>query len=88
MPEPEARRSSISKATSLEEMGEYWDTHELPDDCADVTDQFEVCIEAEQHLVAVHPDVLHEAVEAARKRGISVQAFVNLAILQAVALKA
>ena len=68
-------------------MGEYWDTHDLPDDCADVTDQFEIRIEAEQHLVAIDPDVLHEAGEAARKRGITVQTFVNLAIRQAVALK-
>ena len=87
MPEPDVRRSSISNSTSLKEMGEYWDTHDLPDDCADATEQLEVCIEAEQHLVAVDPDVLREAVDAARKRGISVQTFVNLAIRQAVELK-
>lgn len=88
MPEPEVKRSSISKATSLEEMGEYWDTHELPNDCPDVTDQFEVSIEAERHLVAIDPDLFEDAIGAAHAKGISVQTLVNLAVRQAVGPKA
>ena len=84
MPEPEVRRSSISGATSLQEMGEYWDTHDLPDNCPDVTDQFEIYIEAEQHLVAIDPDLLQDAIAAAQAKGITVETLVNLAVRQAV----
>jgi len=84
MPEPEVKPWSISGATSIEELSEYWDTHDLPDDAPDVTDQVEIRTEALRHLVAVDPDLLQEARAAARERGISVQTLVNLAIRQAI----
>lgn len=71
-------------------MGEFWDTHDLSDfedQCPDVTDQFEICIEAERHLVAVDPDLIHDAIVAAHERGISVETLVNLAIRQAVGIR-
>ena len=69
-------------------MAEFWDAHDLSDFedlCPDVTDEFEISIETVQHLVAIDPDVLADASTVARRKGISVQTLVNLAVRQAVA---
>lgn len=86
MPEQEAGRSSISQASTIEEMGEFWDTHDFTDyeaSCPDVTDQFEINIQYERHLVALHPQLMQEAIAAAQRQGISVQTLVNLAVKDA-----
>ena len=80
--------ASISGGRTPEQIGEFWDTHDFTDYediCPDVTDQFEISIEAVQHLVAIDPDVLAEASALARRKGISVQTLINLAVRQAVA---
>lgn len=87
MPEPDLRRSSISRATSLEEMADFWDSHDLTDyidQMPDVTDQFEVYIQSVQHLVALDPDVQNEAIACAQRKGVSGETPVNLAVKEAV----
>lgn len=90
MAESGTSQSSISKSNSLEEMSEFWDTHELSDFEAaypDVTDQFEISIGTVQHRVAIDPDILRDAAAAAHERRISVQTLVNLAVRQALTSK-
>jgi hypothetical protein len=84
--EPGGQLSSISQARTLWEIGEFWDTHDLTtydEQTEDVTDQFEVRLPAKPLRVAVDPDLLHEASAAARRRGISLETLVNLAIREA-----
>jgi predicted HicB family RNase H-like nuclease len=74
----ENRRSSISRATSLEEMGEFWDTHDFT---AFDNDSPDVAFDVEC-AVPIEPELL-EAIEAqARVRGISVETLVNLWLQQ------
>ncbi len=74
----ELQATPISKATTLEEVGEFWDSHSLADHW-DQTDEasFEVRA-AVRRRVTLDPD-LYEQVEAqARMRGISSETLVNL----------
>jgi hypothetical protein len=67
-------------------MGEFWDTHDFTDyeaSCPDVTDQFQINIQQESHLVVLHPQLMQEAIAAAERQGISVQTLVNLAVKDA-----
>src|SRR5438309_405017 len=80
------RKTSISNAASDQEAGEFWDSHDFTDyeaDCPDVTDQFVFEIQSTRHVVAMDPEVLDEAATLARKRGISTETFVNLAVRDA-----
>jgi hypothetical protein len=77
--------SSISKAASYEEMGEFWDTHDL----SDFWDQtrpahFEVDIQAERFYYAVDKTLSGYVQMLARKRGISPDTLVNLWIQEKV----
>ena len=84
--EPGGQVSSISKARTPWEIGEFWDTHELTDfdaETEDVTEQIEVELPARPLRVAVDPDLLKEATSAARQRGITLETLVNLAIREA-----
>jgi hypothetical protein len=77
--------SSISKARSLEEMAEFWDTHSL----ADYEDQiYEVDMtfepSARRTWIGVDPDLLAELRRIARDRHISTQTLVNLWLSQRV----
>ncbi len=71
--------SSISQSRSLEEMAEFWDTH----DAADFEDQtHEVSLEfdlrSHHHYLAIDPDVLAHLREAASARGLSAESLANL----------
>lgn len=70
----ESNRSSISQAQSLEEMGEFWDTHdftEFDNDAPDVA--FTVA-----SSIAIEADLLSAVEQQARLRGVSVETLVNL----------
>jgi hypothetical protein len=72
------RTSSISNATSYEEMGEYWDAHELPDDAREV--EIKADIKVRRHYVSVEPNLMIEIAKEAASKGISSQSLVNLLI--------
>lgn len=75
--------SSISKARTLEEIAEFWDTHSL----ADYDDQ---TYEVEMHFdpstrrtyVGIEPELLKELRQIARERRVSTQTLVNLWLRQ------
>jgi len=74
----ENRTSSISRASSLEEMGEFWDTHDFTDFDSDAPDvEFEITC-----AVPVEVDLLSSVEEQARQRGVSVETLVNLWLQQ------
>jgi hypothetical protein len=72
-------KSSISKAQSYQEIGEFWDTH----DVTDFWDQtkpveFEVDLESNVRLVALEPDLATKVNEVAWKKGVSLETLLNL----------
>jgi len=72
-------RSSISKAQSYRETGEFWDTHDL----ADYWDQtkpadFEVDIQSEMTYYAVDHELSTKIQAIAKRRGISADTLLNL----------
>jgi hypothetical protein len=74
----ENRRSSISHATTLEDMGAFWDTHDLTEydtDAPDVAFTFRRTIAIEMNL--------YEAIEKeAQARGVSPETLINLWLQQ------
>jgi uncharacterized DUF497 family protein len=80
------RPERFSTGTTLEEIGEFWDTHDFTDYealCPDVTDQFEIEIRSTRHLVAIDPELMERAITSAHKQGIAVQTLINLAVRDA-----
>ncbi len=70
--------TSISKASTLEEIGEYWDTHSLADHW-DETHEVELVIRAKRrHRVALDPDIYTRVEAEARVRGILPETLINL----------
>jgi len=79
-----SRLSSISKADSLEKMGEFWDTHDFTDFDTDAPDvEFEI-----SSAVPIEPELLSAVERQARLRGISVETLVNLWLQQKLAEQA
>jgi hypothetical protein len=72
-------RSSISKAKSFEEIGEFWDTHDLAENW-DKTAlvEFEVDLQSEQTYYAVDNRLSAKIQIFAKKRGISPDTLLNL----------
>jgi predicted DNA binding CopG/RHH family protein len=73
------KRSTVSRGKTYEEIGDFWDTHDL----ADFADQirpatFEVHIKKRRFLVAVDPGILREVRRRAATRGLSPESLVNL----------
>jgi transposase-like protein len=74
--------TSISKASTYEEIGEFWDTHSL----ADYWDQtyeveFEVRI-PRRHRVSIDAEAFDRITEVARHRGITSETLINLWIAE------
>ena len=70
----ESRRSSISQAQSLEEMGEFWDTHDFTEFDGNAPDvEFTVA-----SSIAIEANLLSAVEQQARLRGVSVETLVNL----------
>jgi hypothetical protein len=72
-------RSSISRAKSYKEIGDFWDTHDL----SDYWDQtkpveFEVDIESETTYYAMEKNLSKQIQSIARKRGVSADTLINL----------
>ena len=72
-------KSSISHATSYQEIGEYWDTHDL----AEVWEQtkpadFEVDLQSEQIYYRIDRELASQVIALAQARGISAETLLNL----------
>ena len=73
--------SSISKADTLEKIGEFWDTHNFTDfDPGDSEVEFKVTC-----AIPVELDLLDAIEKQAHQRGVSVETLVNLWLQQKVA---
>lgn len=74
----ETPRTSISKASTLEEIAEFWDTHSL-DDYWDETHEAEFEIRAaRRRRVTLEPEVYADVEVEARARGVMPETLVNL----------
>lgn len=72
------KSTGISQAQTLEEIGEFWDTHSL-DDYWDKTHEVEFEVRAKQKKrVAVEPQIYKELENEARVRGVVPETLVNL----------
>ncbi len=72
-------KSSISKAQSYKEIGEYWDKHDLAE-CWEETKpaKFEVDIQSEITYYAVDNELSAKVQALAKQRGISPDTLLNL----------
>ena len=75
----EKNKSSISKATSYKEMGEYWDREDL-DGIWDQTEpvEFSVSLQAEVNYYSIDSALADKIRDVARRRGVSPQTLLNL----------
>lgn len=72
-------KSSISQAQSYQEMGEFWDTHEVTDYWGQTEAvEFEVDIQSEVRYCALEKTLAAKVSEIAWQKGISVETLVNL----------
>ena len=78
----EGQTSSISKARTLDEIAEFWDTHSLSD-YWDQTQGVEIEVRAKRrHRVTLDPD-LYERIEAqAHARGVLPETLINVWLLE------
>ncbi len=72
------QQSGISQARTLEEIGEFWDTHSL-DDFWEETSEARFEVRAKQRRrVTVEPNIYKELETEARVRGVVPETLVNL----------
>jgi hypothetical protein len=70
--------SSISQAETLEEIGEFWDTHSLDDYWEETREaEFEVRA-ARRRRITVEPKIYQQLEAEARVRGVVPETLVNL----------
>lgn len=70
--------SSTSKARSYEEMGEYWDKHDLATaPAAGKAVDFSVDIRRRRYLVAIEPKLFAKVRRRAAKQGVSAERLLN-----------
>jgi hypothetical protein len=81
----ENRVSSISKARTLEEMAEFWDTHSLAD-FDDQTHEVEMTFDpsARRSVVGIETELMAEIRRIAKERQVSTQTLVNVWLRQRV----
>ena len=80
-------KSSISKASSYQEMGEYWDEHDL----ADVWDQtepveMEMDLQSERRYYPIEKSMARKISELAERQGISAETLLNLWVKEKLAV--
>ncbi|MGH9839848.1 MAG: CopG family antitoxin [Blastocatellia bacterium] len=72
-------KSSISKASSYEEMGEFWDTHDLTDYWDQTKPvEFTINIQSETIYYPLEYSLSARIQELAKKRGVSAETLLNL----------
>ncbi len=75
-------RSSISEAESLEQIGEFWDTHDFTDYDDQSRPDTEITFSG---AVAIEAELLAALDEQAAQRGVTVETLVNLWLQQKLA---
>ena len=75
----DGNKTSISKANTYQEIGEYWDTHDL----GEIWDKtrpasFQVDIQSVFRYFPVELKISQKITEIAKKRGVSSETLVNL----------
>lgn len=84
----EKQVTSLSKAQTIEEIAEFWDTHSLAD-YWDQTREAEIEVRAERRRrITLDPDVYSRVEALARIRGVMPETLVNLWIAEKVAAAA
>lgn len=69
----------ISKARTLREIGDFWDTHDATDfESETYPVEFDVDVQTRRHYVAVDPDLLERLRREAHARGVSAESLINL----------
>ena len=82
------RMTSISKAQTIEEIAEFWDTHSLAD-YWDQTHEVDIEVRAERRRrITLDPDLYSRVEALARLRGVMPETLVNLWIAERVATAA
>lgn len=69
-------RSSVSKKKTYKEIGEYWDSHEIPEGSKEV--MFSVELDSDIHYLALENSLSARLRSIAEKRGVSTETLVNL----------
>jgi len=73
------RVSSISKSRSLQEMADYWDSHDATDFDAETREaDIEFDIHTIHHYIALDPDLLTQLRRIAQRRGLGTESLANL----------
>ena len=71
--------SSISGARSIDEMGEFWDAHDVTDfDDQTREVEFAFDLQRRRHYIAIDPDLLARLCQLAAERGLSAGSLANL----------
>jgi hypothetical protein len=82
----EENKSSISQAKSYQEIGEFWDTHDVTDYWEETEPvEFEVDIRSEVRYCPLERTLVDQVNEIAWQRGVSVETLVNLWIQEKLA---
>ena len=72
-------KSSISQAKTYQEIGQFWDTHDLADYWNQTEEvHFEVDVQSEVTYYALDRHLSHRLIQMAHKRGVSAQTLLNL----------
>jgi len=72
-------KSSISQAQSYQEIGEFWDTHDVTDYWEETEPvEFEIDLQSEIRYCALEQRLASKVSEIAWQRGVSVETLVNL----------
>ena len=74
--------TGISKAASVEEIAEFWDSHSL-DDYWEQTKEADFEVRAKQrHRITLDPEIYSQVELQARTRGISPETLINLWVVE------
>jgi hypothetical protein len=74
--------TSLSHAVTVEEIGEFWDTHSLAD-YADQIHEVDFEVRAQRrHRITLDPDLYTQIEAQAQQRGISPETLINLWLLE------
>lgn len=73
----ERQMSSISKASSYEEMGEFWDTHSIKDYEDQIYEVDFNVIKPVRHTIALKREEYERAKSVAKQQGIAIEVVVN-----------
>ena len=81
------RTTSISRASSIEQISDYWDTHSLADHW-DQTHEVEMDVKViRRHRVTLDPEVFAQMEAQSRSRGIRTETLVNSWLRERLAAK-